>query len=679
MAAAQKSAKKRPAASQGGPKPKKAHVEKPAKSNAEKPAGKSDKKRSRPVTLPTREAESAESDLEGDVEDEGLNAMDEDLEQDEYAMDTEDAPPTQNQIQKDPEAARESHRAQKVLQEQRRAAKPHSTLLADAKRVWSLANAKDVSATDRQKHIQELMTIIRGHVKDIVFKHDASRIVQTVVKHGRQKERDEIAAELKGKYKELAQSKYSKFLVTKLIRLCPTHRPSILKEFQGHVLRLLLHREASSVLADAFELYTNAYERTLLVRDFYGKETALFTVTSGTDEDKERARKGLAGVLEGADPDRRKRVLASMKEALTSIFNNSDKGAVTHAVVHRALWEYIVAVNSSSDEADAEKQLREIFEVCQDVLAELVHTKDGSRVVREFLARGSAKDRKQILKVLKPHVERMCIDDDAQLVLFTALDVIDDTKLVIKTLIPEMTSPAQTLVQTAQGRRALLYLLVPRTRRHFMPAQIALLAETDEIRAKTSKKTSEVREAEVRAGASEALIKWVKDKGALLLRETAASLVVTEIMLFAEGDKTGAIETLLRAASAAYPCAEEDAPHPIDLPHAARLYKTLLQGGHFNRSSGAIEQSPAWDGAVFAVKFVEEVGKEVVVAMCTKGERNGAFVVAELCEALMGKEGDEAKEAREKLKGWFGKEVVKEIEGGETKGKKVLLEKIAAL
>ncbi|KAJ7702543.1 armadillo-type protein [Mycena metata] len=252
----------------------------------------------------------------------------------------------------------------------------------------------------------------------------------------------------------------------------PTHRPSILIEFQGHVLRLLLYRETSSVFADTFELYTNAYERTLLVRDFYGKETALFTVTSGTDDDKERACKGLAGVLEGADPDRRKRVLASMKEALTFIY--------------------------------------------QDILTELVHTKDGSRVIREFLARGSAKDRKQILKVLKPHVECMCIDNNAQLVLFTALDVIDDIKLVIKTLIPEMTSPAQTL--------------------------------TDNIRAKTSKKTSEVREAEVRVRASEALIKWVKDKCALLLQETAASLVVTEIMLFAEGDKTGAIKTLLRAA-----------------------------------------------------------------------------------------------------------------------------------
>jgi pumilio family protein 6 len=54
------------------------------------------------------------------------------------------------------------------------------------------------------------MDIIRGKVDDIVFKHDASRIVQTVVKYGGQKERNEVAVELKGKFKELAQNKYSK-------------------------------------------------------------------------------------------------------------------------------------------------------------------------------------------------------------------------------------------------------------------------------------------------------------------------------------------------------------------------------------------------------------------------------------------------------------------------------------
>jgi hypothetical protein len=43
-------------------------------------------------------------------------------------------------------------------------------------------------------------------------------------------------------------------------------------------------------------------------------------------------------------------------------FNNPDKGAITHAIVHRALWEYLLAVNDTPDEVEREKQRREMFE-----------------------------------------------------------------------------------------------------------------------------------------------------------------------------------------------------------------------------------------------------------------------------------------------------------------------------
>lgn len=88
--------------------------------------------------------------------------------------------------------------------------------------------------------------------------------------------------------------------------------------------------------------------------------------------------------------------------------NNPEKGAVTHAVVHRALWEYLSNLGELENEVEREKLWREIFEAydlrhlsrtrlltyalrCQDVLAEMVHTRDGSRLVREFIVRGSAK------------------------------------------------------------------------------------------------------------------------------------------------------------------------------------------------------------------------------------------------------------------------------------------------
>ncbi|CAA7263624.1 unnamed protein product [Cyclocybe aegerita] len=659
MAPLHKSSNKRPAPSQAGSKSKKPHIE----------TSTTDKKRSRPVTQPVAVQETG-SDSEEDFENADSGGEDDDValarEQDENSMQVDIKP-------KDPNAARESHKAQKALFDQRRAAKPNSSLLVEAKKVWSLARQKNLKPAERQKHLRSLMDVIRGKVKDIVFKHDASRIVQTAVKHGGQKERDEIAVELKGKYRELAQNKYSRFLATKLIRFCPAHRASILLEFQSQVIRMLLHKEASSVLADAFELYANAYERTILLREFYGKEASLFSVTHGSEEDKTRAKKGLNGVLEGADSERRRRILAALKDILMNIFNNSDKGAVTHVIVHRALWEYLSAINESPDEAEREKLRREIFDSCQELLAEMVHTRDGSRIVREFLAQGTAKDRKQILKVLKPHIERMCLDDEAQLVLFTALDVTDDTKLLAKGLVSAITVSAPKLYNSTQGRRSLLYLVVPRTRRHFTPAQIASLAETDAARSRTSKKSAESREEEVRRAASEDLLRWITESGENLVREPSGSLVVGEVMLHAEGDKADAIQALLKALAS--PSTTD--PHPIDLPPTSRLYKTLLQGGHYNHSTVSVERVPTslWDSTVFAQEFVKTVGRDQTVGMC-RGEGNGAFVVAELCDALLR---GEAKEVRKEVKNWFGKDVVKEIEGSEAKGKKVLLEKLSLL
>lgn len=42
-------------------------------------------------------------------------------------------------------------------------------------------------------------------------------------------------------------------------------------------------------------------------------------------------------------------------------FNNPDKGAVGHQIVHRALWEYLQEINTE-DEASADKKRQEIFE-----------------------------------------------------------------------------------------------------------------------------------------------------------------------------------------------------------------------------------------------------------------------------------------------------------------------------
>ena len=214
--AAPKKGTKRPAdRDASGPAAKK----KRALDKREKPQEK--KKRARPVVAAP--AESDESELDDD-EDQGFEEvpMERDEEEEVEEMDVDGKPP------KDPNgtlslyskynvysyngipAARESHKAQRQLHAERRAAKPHASLLVDAKSHWALARQKNISKPERQKHINALMDAVRGKVQDIVFKHDASRIVQTLVKWGDQKTRDEVAGELKGRYRELAQNKYSK-------------------------------------------------------------------------------------------------------------------------------------------------------------------------------------------------------------------------------------------------------------------------------------------------------------------------------------------------------------------------------------------------------------------------------------------------------------------------------------
>jgi pumilio family protein 6 len=128
----------------------------------------------------------------------------------------------------------------------------------------------------------------------------------------------------------------------------------MIMELRSHVIRLLLHREASQIIADIYELHANAKERAILLREFYGREASLLPLPREGEVAMKDGRGSLPVVLQGASEEQRRRILASLRENLdlmlarfSSIpssvftqdcrFNNSDKGPVRHAIVHRAL------------------------------------------------------------------------------------------------------------------------------------------------------------------------------------------------------------------------------------------------------------------------------------------------------------------------------------------------------
>jgi len=147
--------------------------------------------------------------------------------------------------------------------------------------------------------------------------------------------------------------------------------------------------------------------------------------------------------------------------------------------------------------------------------------------------------------------------------------------------------------------------------------------------------------------------------------------LVCLLVINISSDKTGAVETILKALSP-----EAAVPDLLSRAPTNRLYKTLLQGGHFNRESNLVERVPStlWDTTSFAQKFIAIVGQQATTQMCL-GEGHGTFLVAELCDALI--RGDSPD--RTKLKKWFDDKIKKTIKSEDVKGKQVLLEKLEAL
>jgi len=144
-------------------------------------------------------------------------------------------------------------------------------------------------------------------------------------------------------------------------------------------------------------------------------------------------------------------------------------------------------------------------------------------------------------------------------------------------------------------------------------------------------------------------------------------------ILFRVIDKSVAIDALLQPLASSYPSSDPSEPHPIDLPHMSRLYKTLLQGGHFSHTTHTVTRSPSFSPSAFASAFISIVGEERTVAIA-RGD--GAFVVAELLERVNEKGSESEKKA---MKRWFKGDVRSDLKDGEGKGRNVLLEKIGKL
>ncbi|KUL91220.1 hypothetical protein ZTR_01564 [Talaromyces verruculosus] len=519
-------------------------------------------------------------------------------------------------------SSRESHAKQKALAQERKAAKPNADIIARSKKLWERLRRKShVPKDERKKLVAELFEIITGRVEDFVFKHDSVRVIQTALKYANLEQRKMIVSELQGHYKDLAESRYAKFLLGKmLVHGDADIRDMIVPEFYGHVKRLIRHPEASWIMDDIYRTVATKQQKAIMLREWYGPEFAIFRDNDGAEVTAE-----LSKIL-AESPEKRPPIMRNLYELINQLVQKKTTG---FTMLHDAMLQYFLNTKPGSSEAN------EFIELIKgdeegDLAKNMAFTKSGARLMSLCLAYSSAKDRKLLLRFYRETIKMMAGDINGHLVILAAYEVIDDTKLSSKSIFPELLNQEteesarheELLLQVNDitARVPVLYPFVGDKTKWLLPAgDEDILNEIFEIRKETSKKEPAIRRQELVKAASPSLLEFIAARAESLMETSFGCQFLSEVLFSADGDKSAALNAVAVAAKSKI--------EAQDSPFVGRMLKSLVQGGRYNSAEKKIEKvDPALN---FDTLLYDNI-KDDILAWATGPQ---TFVIVALAES----------------------------------------------
>jgi len=109
-------------------------------------------------------------------------------------------------------------------------------------------------------------------------------------------------------------------------------------------------------------------------------------------------------------------------------------------------------------EISSPKDKEELVSLFKEQIHQLAHTKDGAHASCLLLSYGTAKDRKAMVKAIRDIIPQMAFDQYGHMILIVICAVIDDTKLVSKSVLAELRSSWRDLIRDKWGRKVVLFL-----------------------------------------------------------------------------------------------------------------------------------------------------------------------------------------------------------------------------
>ncbi|KAJ6276590.1 armadillo-type protein [Bipolaris maydis] len=541
--------------------------------------------------------------------------------------------------------SREAHAKQKALAKERKAAKPNADIIERSKKLWEKLRLKShVDKDERKELVKELFDIITGRVKDFVFKHDSVRVIQTAIKYSTMEQRRMIARELKGEFKVLAEGKYSKFLIAKLVEKGdPEIRDLIITEFYSHVKRMINHPEAAWIVDDIYRAVATPEQKNRLLREWYGPEFSIKGLgAQGTDSAE------LSAIIKES-PEKKKPIMDYLENQINSLIQKKLTG---FTMLHDAMLQYFLVCEPGTEQAnDFLEHLKP-----DPTLKEGEEADNVDLLMSLCFAYGTAKDRKLFLRPYKDTVEIMAYNQHAHHVLLAALAVTDDTKLSAKSVFSELLpnndslpEKVLNLVNDARARTVLLYPFAADAKWLLDDNTRERLAEIYAIRQTTSKKDPNVRLQEIAKNIEPQLLTAVTARAADFASFAFGLQFMGEILVGApEVEPAKRKEALTEVARLSQSILDSSLPASAGdnkaTSHGKNMLKMLVQGGKFDTVAKKVV--PVDPALGFADLLWPQI-KDKIVDWATG---QGSFVVVSMTEAEGFAKKDEVLKALKKEK-----------------------------
>ncbi|KRY72392.1 Pumilio domain-containing protein -like protein [Trichinella pseudospiralis] len=517
----------------------------------------------------------------------------------------------------------------KQLRQKKLLQKPYHEIIIKAKPIWEKLRRHDTPTEEKKKLAVDLNCLLRGSVKSLAYAHDTVRIIQGLFSMKMKDISASLFDQLKDDVVAMAKSKYARHIVMKMLKYGNTsQRKHIISSFYGHIPELACHTYAADVLQELYITYAKNETRKEMISEFYLSKYKLI---------KENVPSDLSKVIE-ENPSAKEVILKNIREYLLSI---ADKPVLQNPMLHRLLHMYL------QNCTDNEKT--EMVDCFIDRAIELVHTNDGCNAALDLLWVSTVKDRRKLLKSMRMHVTKMCLQAYSYIFVLAILECVDDRvaleKIVLRvcskfffhqynfqdaTLVligwvficivvfQEIFSNLESISKSKTGIKVLLYLMMSRDRRYIPKGVIDILEKGDYKQHR--KKSLSVKVEEIVNLSSKPLLNFVTEHLQELLSSGSTTLLIPAVLEKAVGNKRPAYESICSLLNQS--CNDQQAI--LQNLHLQFLLNKLLINDRRLLSEGKSKSIP------FAQVFIERLTVDHLRQYCN--EKNTAFVILHLYE-----------------------------------------------